>query len=156
MEVPAVPDSKHHDPAGLIQKAMQELASPGDAQPRPQPALTPQQQAARLRDMTYVADAFVTQESLPSGGDVPDFQVNLRDLLRDVRSLPDPIERMLVQLLVLTHHAIARLHARAGSSQRPEEVVADLEAAAQLTDEFGRMALTLKRHRRGRRGRGGD
>ena len=38
----------------LIQKNIQGLVSPGDARPRPQTPLTPEQQAAALRDMPFI------------------------------------------------------------------------------------------------------
>jgi hypothetical protein len=151
-----VTDREQPDPVALIQKNIQELASPGEAQPRPQTPLTPEQQAAALRDMPCIFDALAGLGATPGGGDVSGGQAGLCELLREVGSLPDPLERMLVQKLLVASHSVARMLARAARSQRPEEAEAALEAAAQFTEVLRGGALALKRYRGGRRRRRGD
>src|SRR5262245_26778158 len=148
-EVPPVTDREQPDPAPLAQKAILELASQGDARPRPQSPLMPEQQAAALRDMPYIADALAGLGP-PGGDDVPGGRPGLCEPLREAGSLPDPLERMLVQKLIVTSHSVARMLARAARSQRPEEA----EAAAQFTEVLRSGALALKRYRGGRRRRG--
>ena len=155
-EVPPVTDREHPDPAPLIQKAILELASPGDARPRPQTPLTPGQQAAALRAMPSIADALAGSGATPGGDDVPGGRPGLCEPLREAGSLPDPFERMQVQKLIVASNSVARMLARAARSQRPEEAGAALEAAAQFTEVLRRGALALKRYRGGRRRRRGD
>ena len=72
-EVPPVTNREQPDPVALVQKAILELASPGDARPRPQTPLTPGQQAAALRAMPYIADALAGLcELLREAGSGPD------------------------------------------------------------------------------------
>jgi hypothetical protein len=150
-----VTDREHPDPAPLVQKAILELASPGDARPRPQTPLTPGQQAAALRHMPCIFDALAGPGATPGGGDVPGGRPGLCEPLREAGSLPDPLEGLLVQKIVASH-SVARMHLRAARSQRPEEAGAALEAAAQFTEVLRSGAPALKRYRGGRRRRRGD
>jgi hypothetical protein len=126
------------------------------ARPRPQGALTPEQQAAALRHMPYIADALAGLGATPGGDDVPGGRPGLCEPLREAGSLPDPLKRMLAQKLIVASHSVARMLARAARSQRPEEAEAALEAAARFTEVLRRGALALKRYRGGRRRRRGD
>src|SRR5262249_49054276 len=95
-EVPPVTDREYPDPAALAPKASLEMASPGDARPRPQSPLTPGQQAAALRDMPCIFDALAGLGATPGGDDVPGGRPGLGEPLGEAGSLPDPLEGMLV------------------------------------------------------------
>ena len=58
----------------------------------------------------------------------------------------DPIERMLVDQIVMAHHGIGRLTVRAASATTEEAAVFEA-AAVRLLAEFRRCVLTLKKYR---------
>src|SRR5262249_40233525 len=72
---------------------------------------------------------------------VPGCQLYLGDLMRESGSPADPLERMLLEQLVLAHHTIGQLHVRAGTSQTAEAAGAYAGAAARLLAELRRTAL---------------
>jgi hypothetical protein len=151
-----VTDREHPDPVALVQKAILEMASPGDARPRPQTSLTPEQQAAALRDMPCIFDALAGLGATPGGDDVPGGRPGLGEPLREAGSLPDPLEGMLVQKLTVASHSVARMHLRAARSQRPGEAEAVFDLAGRYTDVLCLGALMLKCYHGGRRRGRGD
>ena len=54
---------------------------------------------------------------------------------------------MLLQQLVLAHHAVGKLHFRAGSTKSPDESCACVAAVARLMAEFRKTALSLEAYR---------
>jgi len=61
----------------------------------------------------------------------------------------DPVERMLLEELLMGHGAIAKLFVDAGATSQVDERCELLSAAARLTAECRRLALALKEYRAG-------
>ena len=81
------------------------------------------------------------------GHDLAAQEAHLGDFLAEAGSPADPVERLLLQQLFLAHHAVGRLHVRAGVATDPQAIVAFLGAAARLTAELRRLALALEAYR---------
>ena len=71
----------------------------------------------------------------------------LRDLVADCGAPRDPIERMLIEQLILAHANIGRLYVKSGIAGQHEESVAYAAAAGRLTGEFRRLSLALTEYR---------
>ena len=71
----------------------------------------------------------------------------LRDLVADCGAPRDPIEKMIVEQLVLAHANIGRLYMKSGMAGQHEETVAYAAAAGRLTGEFRRLSLALTEYR---------
>jgi hypothetical protein len=71
----------------------------------------------------------------------------LHDVVEDCGSPRDPIERMIVEQLVLAHANIGRLYMKSGIAGQAEETVAYAAAAGRLTGEFRRLSLALTEYR---------
>ncbi len=88
----------------------------------------------------------ITRWCVPAWGIGHDLAAQERtgDFLAEAVVLADPVERLLLQQLFLAHHAVGRLHVRAGAAAAdPQVIVAFLAAAARLTAELRRLALAL-------------
>lgn len=59
----------------------------------------------------------------------------------------DPIERLMVQQILLAHHRIAQLHVQAAAARTPDEAKAYGAVAVRLTSEFRRLCLSLQEYR---------
>jgi hypothetical protein len=68
------------------------------------------------------------------------------DLLQEAGNPSDPVERMLVEQLVLAHHKIGSLHAEAAGAKGTAAALCNA-AAARLMAEFRKSALALKTYR---------
>jgi hypothetical protein len=91
-----------------------------------------------------------TSALVGSAFDVATFQVYLDRFLKDAGAGTDPVERMLLEQLALSHHVIGCLSARAGSrGEDHERMMLLLAGAARLMAEFRRTALALKDYRQG-------
>jgi len=75
------------------------------------------------------------------------FKAYLLKVLEEAGNPTDPIERMLVEQIVLAHHNIVRLHVKAASADDLESARVYLGSAALLTGEFRRSISTLKSYR---------
>ena len=59
----------------------------------------------------------------------------------------DPVERMLIEQIVITHHAIGRLNLSASKCNEPEVAASYQRQSTELLGEFRKMCLALKRYR---------
>ncbi|MBM4072097.1 MAG: hypothetical protein FJ271_24700 [Planctomycetes bacterium] len=81
------------------------------------------------------------------GNQVEVFKLYLDDIMKSAGNPTDPIERMLIEQLVLAHHNIGRLHVAAATARNAEEANVYNAATARLTAEFRRSALALRTYR---------
>jgi hypothetical protein len=72
------------------------------------------------------------------------FKVHLEQTLADLGNPTDPIERMMIEQLVLAHFRIAQLHVDAGYCKHAEGMKLYTAATARLLGEFRRTALALR------------
>lgn len=75
------------------------------------------------------------------------FRAYVDDALAAAGSPSDPIERMLVEQLLMAHHRIGELHAQSACADRPEEAALYNAAAARLLNEFRKTSLALREYR---------
>src|SRR5262249_8131885 len=118
-------------------------------QPPTLPTLTTAEKAESLKQLAtagYLYAAVVAVHG-PATFDVASYKALLDDYLQAAGATSDPVERMVLEQLFLSHHVVGRLHARAGTRDRLEEVQAFLAAAARLMAEFRRSSLALKAYR---------
>ncbi len=71
----------------------------------------------------------------------------LNHLLKDAGNPADPLEKMMIEQMALSHHAIGRLHVKAASSQSEQEATIYNSAAARMMNEYRRSAMALKNYR---------
>jgi hypothetical protein len=126
-----------------------------EAPPEPPERLADEYRAENLR--TRGAAAYLHGTAAPILA--PDFSVScwkvyVDRFMREAGDPKDPIERLLVEQLLLAHDALGRLHVRAGSREGVEEVNVFLGAIARLLGEFRRTALALQAYRQGQVGKG--
>jgi hypothetical protein len=78
----------------------------------------------------------------------PDAICHYVDEFMDVQENPtDRIERLIVEQVLLSHHAIGRLHSKAATAPTSEIAGTYLHAAAKLTHEFGKLVAVLRDYR---------
>jgi hypothetical protein len=71
----------------------------------------------------------------------------LNRLLHDAGNPTDPLERMMIEQLALSHHAIGRLHVKAAASKSEHETSVYNASAARLMSEYRHSVLALKNYR---------
>jgi len=59
----------------------------------------------------------------------------------------DPIERMMIEQLLIAHHRIGELHAEAACAENPEVATLYQVTAARLMNEFRKTSLALREYR---------
>lgn len=105
-------------------------------------------QSDHLRDMLSPIALYGSVSQSHGGQLSPDaYAKYLRDLVEDCGSPRDPIEKMIVEQLILAHANIGRLYLRSGTAGQHEESVAYAAAAGRLTGEFRRLSLALSEYR---------
>jgi hypothetical protein len=87
-----------------------------------------------------MASAFPALAQFSAAG----FKVHLEQTLADLGNPTDPVERMLIEQLVLAHFRIAQLHVDAGYCKHAEGMKLYTAATARLLGEFRRTALALR------------
>jgi hypothetical protein len=118
---------------------------------------TPEEKAETLRQQAAACYLFgVGCQVVGPGFDVPAWRIYLDRFVREAGDPADPVERILLEQLALAHHALGRLHVRAGSREGVEEVQAYLAAIARLLAEVRRTALALKTYREPVAGKAAD
>ncbi len=129
---------------------------PQAEQPAPDAGDSPdEQQAARSKAMAKNLREVASGSYLYAscchffGGSVPaDTYVRyMEELLQDCGATSDPLESMLVEQLVITHHAVGRLLGKSGLSDHCDEATNYAVAAARLAAEFRRSTLALRQYR---------
>lgn len=79
--------------------------------------------------------------------EAPGAKVYLNSFIRDAGEPTDPIELILLQQLLMAHHRVAQLHARAEGVTAPEAVKILNAAASRLLSEVRRLALAIRQFR---------
>jgi hypothetical protein len=124
------------------------------------PHLPPKAPQAEDESETVRKQAYILREETAaiylSGSNGPLFQGQIQplafnsyvhQLLHDAGDPKDPIERMLVEELVLAHHTIGRFHVLSADAQGATEACLYQAAAVRLLGEFRKTALALKSYR---------
>ena len=99
-----------------------------------------------LREGVFPA-LMATALNLDQVFDAAAYRVYLAGVMRDLGDPADPVERVLVEQLVLAHFRVAQLHAAAGNAAGLEATKLLNGAAARLCGEVRRTALGLKAYR---------
>ena len=102
-------------------------------------------QAWTAREMLFPAcfSSVVGTENVEAMG----AKVYLNSFVRDAGEPTDPIELILLQQLLMAHHRVAQLHARAEGVTSPEAVKILNAAASRLLSEVRRLALAIRQYR---------
>ena len=132
----------------LTEQALREDAAYCEAATPLSDSLTPEQKAENLHQLSgacYLHGA--TAGLLGVALDVRAWKAYLDNFLVDAGNPSDPLERLLLEQLVLAHHVVSRLEVQAALKERLEEVEAYLAAAARLMGEFRRSTLALQSYR---------
>jgi hypothetical protein len=87
-----------------------------------------------------MASAFPALAQFSAAG----FKVHLERTLADLGNPSDPVERMMIEQLVLAHFRVAQLHVDAGYCKGAEGMKLYTAATARLLGEFRRTALALR------------
>jgi hypothetical protein len=87
-----------------------------------------------------MASAFPALAQFSAAG----FKVHLERTLADMGNPTDPVERMMIEQLVLAHFRVAQLHVDAGYCKGAEGMKLYTAATARLLGEFRRTALALR------------
>jgi hypothetical protein len=87
-----------------------------------------------------MASAFPALAQFSAAG----FKVYLERTLADLGNPSDPVERMMIEQLVLAHFRVAQLHVDAGFCKGAEGMKLYTAATARLLGEFRRTALALR------------
>jgi hypothetical protein len=90
-----------------------------------------------------MASAFPALAQFSAAG----FKVHLERTLADLGNPTDPVQRMMIEQLVLAHFRIAQLHVDAGYCKHAEGMKLYTAATARLLGEFRRTALALRAYR---------
>ena len=102
--------------------------------------------AGVLREGVFPA-LMATALNLDAAFDAAAYKAYLAGVMRDLGDPPDPVERVLVEQLVLAHFRVAQLHAAAGNAAGLEATRLLTAAASRLLGELRRTALGLKAYR---------
>lgn len=79
--------------------------------------------------------------------DAPGAKVYFNSYLRDAGEPVDPVEKILLEQLLLAHHRLAQLHARAEGASGAEHLKILNGAASRLLSEVRRLALAIRQYR---------
>jgi len=79
--------------------------------------------------------------------DAPGAKVYFNSYLRDAGEPADPVEKILLEQLLLAHHRLAQLHARAEGVTGAEHLKILNGAASRLLSEVRRLALAIRQYR---------
>jgi hypothetical protein len=75
------------------------------------------------------------------------YQAYIDKQLQECGNPRDPIERMLIEQMLIAHHTVGRLSVRAAGAQTAEEAKTYHDITARFLGEFRRCALALKTYR---------
>jgi hypothetical protein len=157
-EVPPMAAEDRLDPkyaritaAGRQEAARRQAEAEAEAQRQRASAPPPPTTEQKAENMAKLAGAtFLSGAAGPLFGirdDLPSFKLYLDNFMQEAGASGDPLERLLLEQVLLGHHATGRLHFRAGTSQNLEEVTACLAAVARLMAECRRTTLALQTYR---------
>jgi hypothetical protein len=112
------------------------------------PRLTAEQKAenmAKLAGAAFLSGAAGPLFGIPD--DLPSFKLYLDNFMKEAGASGDPLERLLLEQVLLGHHAVGRLHFRAGTRENLEEVTACLATVTRLMAECRRTTLAVQTYR---------
>jgi hypothetical protein len=126
-----------------------------DASPRPAAATVakpasaplPAEKQAGAIDQVLFPSMLAAALQMDQHFDVKGYRAFLDKIFADAGSPADPVEKMLLEQLVLAHLRAAQLQAHAGMAEGLEAVRLYNAAAARLLAEFRKTALALKSYR---------
>ena len=107
--------------------------------------LTPRQQHRFLKDVAV--PLALQQIHGVAGVGPPGTKLLVAGYLAEARKSTDPVERMVLEQMVLVHHRLCRLHVEAAGAQSLEQARVLNGAAARLTAELRRLVLAIRAYR---------
>src|SRR5262245_29994758 len=123
--------------------------------PRPPPGLSAEEAADRrcckanshsLRHRTAACYLFGLVAPAISAHISPGAHIEYVDELLEAAGDPqDPLERMMLEQVLMAHHAIGRLHLQAAQTIKPEVAKVYLDGVARLLGEFRRSVLAIQK-----------
>ncbi|MCL2648585.1 MAG: hypothetical protein FWD61_16540 [Phycisphaerales bacterium] len=143
-------EARHGAGAGVASPATKDVASPASAS-RPlisELSTRAERDAARVRRVllpSCLAAVIGKPDVLGDAGIIQAFE----DIVADAGAPTDPIERMMLEQLILCHYRLAILQAEASGMKAPEVVKVYNAAATRLMGEFRKSALALRDYRLG-------
>lgn len=118
-------------------------APPSSASQEP---LSRPERDARVLDEVFLPSALHSIINLEDIGPLG-AKAHVENFIRNAGSPADPVEGLLLQMLLLVHHRLVRLHEHAARATGTEAIKILNAAAARLTSEYRRLALALKAYR---------
>ena len=130
-----------------IKKDKEAVVAATPPAPPPSPPLTPADHEAHARSIKELGAAsamFMAMQGLyGSRIDLQSYKILIDDFLREVGDPKDPVLRMLAEQMFLTHHATARLQARAAMMEGSKNLEVFLSGAARMMSEFRKHTALL-------------
>jgi hypothetical protein len=103
--------------------------------------------AVRLKESTYALFTWATMRSDLKGIDVEAYQLYRDQMLSGAGNPSDPVERMILEQLILAHLNVGLLQYKATNAGTIQATAAYASASARLIAEFRRSALALQAYR---------
>jgi hypothetical protein len=103
--------------------------------------------AVRLKESTYALFTWATMRADLKGVDVEAYQFFRDRMIADAGNPSDPVERMILEQLILAHLNVGLFQYKATNAGTIQATAAYASAAARLIAEFRRSALALQAYR---------
>jgi hypothetical protein len=103
-----------------------------------------------VREATIVRDyLFPTQLATLVGEQFrwPGLRVFVNSIMNEAGNPADPVERMMLEQLIMAHQRLCKLHVQADAAKTPESQKVLNTAATRLMGEVRRMALSIRQYR---------
>lgn len=103
----------------------------------PPPPLDPRLMARNIREVGPAAALYAAMSSFYGGKlELAVYKELVEGVLHDLGDPQDPMERMLAEQIILGHHVVGRLQARAAGQEKAENAEVYLRGATKLMSEF--------------------
>ena len=138
---------RDHAPKSTYSSRPEGAAQRDHAPNRTTDTLPPEGQAARLRDRAAASWLYLLWATQVDDVSPAAISHYLDEFMKDQGNPTDRIERLIIEQVLLSHHAIGRLHSKAATAPTSEIAGTYLHAAAKLTHEFGKLVAVLRDYR---------
>lgn len=134
----------------VVETAGQVGATASSAAPRTSSTPLPDQSARHAEHLHSTAGAIYAYAGIDrvfQGIDIPAVNLYFHRVLQDLGNPTDPIERVLIEQILMAHHNVGRLYAKAAHANHLEAERVYLGAAALLAGELRRTALAFRSYK---------
>ena len=138
---------RDHAPKSTYSSRPEGAAQRDHAPNRTTDTLPPEGQAARLRDRATASWLYLLWATQVTDISPVAISHYLDEFMDEQGNPTDRIERLVIEQVLLSHHAIGRLHSKAATAPTSEIASTYLHAAAKLTHEFGKLVAVLRDYR---------